>query len=173
MKAKASLLLFLFFLIYSCAPKVCPKPEEVLKKAFKEPKDGVYYGYLKVNFLRIPILIKKQGETEEVKVGYGGVSVSTDTFCYEGTCFELPVKPSEIIYGYFPDDYRVKRCDGEIILESQDGKELFFERGTLKRVRYKDFSLIYGKRTKEGFFRDIVIKINNLKAKLIIEGREV
>ncbi len=172
MKTKGLFFILLFFLLYSCAPKVCPKPEEVLKKAFIEPKDGVYYGYLKVNFLRIPFILKKQEEMEEIKVGYGGVRVSTEALCYEGTCFELPVKPSEIVYGYFPGDYKVKRCNGEIILQSQDGKELFFEGGTLKRVRYRDFSLIYGKKAKEGYFRDIVIKINNLRAKLIIEGRE-
>ena len=173
MKIKSLLLFLSFLILYSCAPKVCPIPEEVFKKTFKEPKDGVYYGYLRVNFLRIPFVLKKQGETEEIKVGYGGISVNTETFCYEGTCFELPVKPSEIIYGYFTDDYKVKRCNGEIILHSRDGKELYIEKGTLKRVKYGDFSLIYGKRTPEGYFRDIVIKINNLKVKLIIKGREV
>lgn len=153
--------------------KVCPRPENILKAIFKKPKEGVYYGYLKVNFLRIPVLIKKRGKREEVRVGYRGVEVSPDFLCYEGTCFELPVSPSEIIYGYFPGNYRVEKCNGVVVLKSNDGKELYLENGELKGVKYKNISLVYGKRTPEGYFKDIVIKINDFKVKLIIQGREV
>lgn len=173
MRGKAFFLVSLAFLFYSCASKVCPKPEEVLNTAFKEPKDGTYYGYLKVNLLRTPFVIKKQGESEEVKTGIPGVSISTSTLCYEGTCIELPVKPSQVLYGYFPGKYKVESCNGEIVLRSEDGMTLFFEKGTLKQVNYKNISLIYGKRTPEGYFRDITIKVNDLEAKLVVEGRGI
>ena len=171
---KVRYLFFLFvLLILSCAQKVCPKPEEVLKEVFKKPENGSYYGYIKVNFLRIPILIEKRGEKERVKVGYEGVSIRTNILCFQKTCFEFPFKPSEIIYGYFPGRYRVEKCNGELVLKSEDGKEMHLKNGTIKLLKYGTLSLVYGKRSPKGYFKNIVIKINNLEAKLIIEGREV
>ncbi len=173
MKTKGIVFLILLTTIFSCAPKVCPKPEQVLGRTFVEPKDGIYYGYIKVEFLRIPILIQKRGGSEEIKVSYRGLRVSTDMLCYEGMCFDLPVKPSDLIYGYFPGKYKVEHCNGELILKSRDGKTLYFSKGKLRKMKYKDITILYGKRNAAGFYEDILIQINDLKAKLIIEGREV
>ncbi len=166
------LILFLPLFILSCVAKVCPKPEEALEKVLREPKDGIYYGYIKVNLLRVPVVIEKRGERERVRVGYKGIVIGTDSLCYNGTCFDLPVKPSAIIYGYYPGSYKVKHCGKELVLKSEDGKVITIVKGKLRSVSYRDISLIYGKRSPEGYFRNIMIKINNLKVKLIIEGRK-
>jgi len=163
--------LLLLFLLVSCAPKVCPKPKEVLKDVFKKPPEKVkLYGYVKAPFMRIPFIFEKNNFEEIVKTPNDLVILSTSNLCLRGMCFDLPVRPVDFIYGYFPGKYEVKDCNGEILLSSPDGKEIIVEGNKLKAFKYKDIKVIYGERSPEGYYREITIKFGDQNLKIFIRG---
>lgn len=164
--------LLLILLLVSCAPKVCPKPEEILKGVFKKPPEEVkLYGYVKTPLLRIPVVFEKRGYKERIKTPGNLLILDTSLLCYRDLCFDLPVPPSHILYGYFPGDYEVKKCNGTLLLVSEDGKELILEGGKLKGVSYKGLKVFYGERSKEGYYKEISVKLGDQEIKIFIEGK--
>ncbi len=165
------ILLVVFSLFLSCAYRTCPEPGALLERVFTPPpKEFVLYGYAKVHFLRTPFLLERRDGEEKIQVGREGVFLSSRFLCIDMTCFELPVTPASIIYGYFPGNYRVKRCvAGEVILASDD-REVVVEGGRLKEVRFGDLKILYGERAPEGYYRSLTVVLGELKLKLYIEG---
>lgn len=158
-------------LIISCAPKICPKPKEILNRVFqKPPEKAKLYGYVKTPILRIPFVFEKNGYDEKIKTPGDVVIFDTSLLCFQGVCFELPELPSNFIYGYFPGDYRIKECNQTVTLVSRDGKEIILEGKRLKAVKYKNLEIIYGEKSKEGYYREISVKLGGQEIKILIEG---
>ncbi|HIP42316.1 MAG TPA: hypothetical protein EYG91_00020 [Aquifex aeolicus] len=168
-----SLLSFFFFLtIISCAPKVCPDGNELLGKVIQKPPEKVkLYGYIKGGFLRVPFLIEKEGNEETIKVPQQGLIVDSSFFCWNGMCFNLPLSPMSIIYGYFPGDYKVVSCRGEVLLRSQDGKEIILSEGKLKAFKYKRIKILYGEKSPEGYYKNLTIILGSMRIKIFVEGK--
>ncbi|RUM32050.1 MAG: hypothetical protein DSY42_01745 [Aquifex sp.] len=168
-----SLLSFLLFLtIISCAPKVCPDGNELLSKVIRKPPEKVkLYGYIKGGYLRVPFLIEKKGNEETIKVPQPGLVVSSSFFCWNSMCFDLPVSPMNIIYGYFPGNYKVVNCGGEVILRSEDGKEIILSKGKLKAFKYKRMKILYGEKSPEGYYKNLTIILGNMRIKIFVEGK--
>jgi len=165
--------LFTFVIFLSCAPKVCPDPSEVLQKVLKPPPENItLYGYVKAPFFRTPFLLEKKGNVEKVRVGKEGVFLSTEFLCVGLSCFELPVSPVEIIFGYFPGKYTVEACDGEEVVLVSDGKVLKIKGNKVKEIKLGDLKLFYGKRTDVGYYENITILFGDVKLKLYIEGMQ-
>ncbi|NPA32439.1 MAG: hypothetical protein GXO04_02305 [Aquificae bacterium] len=166
-------ILALFLVLVSCAPKVCPPPEEVLAKVSGDiPRNVKLYGHVKAGFLRIPFALEKRGEEESVRIAQPGVSISSSSLCFGGACFELPVSPSELIYGRFEGDFKVVKCDGELVLRSEDGKEIVIEGGKLKAFKYKDLTVLYGDKSPEGFYEELKVILGDIKLSIYVEGAE-
>ncbi|NPB08534.1 MAG: hypothetical protein GXN96_06360 [Aquificae bacterium] len=163
-------LLAVLFLFLACAPKVCPPPEEVLSRVLKAPPPKVEVrGYVKAGFLRTPFLVKREGGEEEVKVGMGGLRISSEALCFGPACVELPASPLEVLYGYFPGKYRVEKCNGELVLVSEEGVKLWIREGKLVKAQVKDLQLLYGKRSREGYYEEVEVLYGDFKLKIKVE----
>jgi len=165
--------LALLFLLVACAPKVCPPPERVLSQVFKEPPPEVEVrGFVKAGFLRTPFLLRKKGGEEEVKVGVGGLRISSDALCFGLACVDLPASPVEVVYGYFPGEYEVEKCNGELVLVREDGTKLWIKEGKLEKVKVKDLIISYGERSPEGYYKDVEVDFKEVKLKIKVEEVE-
>jgi len=163
---------FFLLIIISCAPKVCPDGKELLGKVIQKPPEKVkLYGYIKGRFLRVPFLIEKKGNEETIKVPQPGLVLSSSLFCWNGMCFDLPVSPMSIIYGYFPGNYKIVNCGGEVLLRSQDGKEIILSEGKLKAFKYRGMKILYEKISSEGYYKILTIIFKNMRIKIFVEGK--
>ena len=161
------LIIFLLF-IFSCAPKVCPKPEKITESLFIKPPENVkIYGYAKVKWFKIPFKITKtQVKTPRFLYFY------ERSLCIEGKCFFIPFTPVDIVYGYYPDKYKIEECGKVIVLTSKDGKKIYVKGNRIERLEYSNITILYGKRTTQGYYQSFKILIEGIKINVYVEKVE-
>jgi len=164
--------LALLLLLLACAPKLCPPPEKLLSNLLNPPPERVtLYGYLKAGPLKTPFVLIREDGRELLRTAFTGLTLKGRSVCLDGACLELPVSPTELLYGYLPGRYRVVSClAGRAVLENEKGVRLYLKDGRLEELRWRDVRVLFSERAPEGFFKQLTVVYKDLKLKIEVEG---
>ncbi|RMH80133.1 MAG: hypothetical protein D6674_05395 [Acidobacteria bacterium] len=113
-------LLFLLFLLMSCAPLLCPDEDGVRRdfSQFGAPQE--YRAQLSVRYglLRMPIRLEKTGG--RFIIGDGERSIELQNLCINSVCFDLPITPDGLIFGKLLRGDEKASCGREGFLFTRD-----------------------------------------------------
>lgn len=172
--------LLLLILLSACAYReTCPKDYPEL--AVSIPEEFKLYGYIGSVYGKRPFLLIKRGQEYALKVGGAGeVYLSSEEVCYGDECFKLPLPVEHLIFGRLLEgDERVVCRDGFRVFTKKSGnmrKEVVYRENlpvslTLKgNYEIKAFLSSYD---EKGFFKRVLLKINDQKLELFIEELEI
>jgi len=137
----------------------------------KRPPDKVkLYGYVKALFFRFPFVISKGGNEEVIKTPKNLITFYGSLLCVNDFCMDFPFSPSQVIYAYFPGNYRLVMCGEYWVYQSDRGVKLFLKEGDIKKVVYKKIEILYSGRTPDGYFREVKVKFEDKELRIYVEG---
>ncbi len=175
-------LLFLPFLLASCAPLVCPEGEEI-KRAYSEFKAPQSYSAdlsLRYGLLRVPISLKKSEGRFTISGEGRTAEISLNNLCVAGTCIDFPISPDGIIFGMVLGGGEKMGCSPSgVYFERDEGmfkSKYIFKDGKLSLAEFYDtkrdkkLTLSYLEWSKEGYAKALRLQTESMSLILTVDS---
>ncbi len=166
-------------LIYSCAPVVKCKPYE---NAVNIPNNFKADGYVSYGIIDYPISLVKDKENYTFKSFLGNLDFKSGNICAYGSCINIPMDISKLIYGDVVDKTDTKSCEsGYTVYEASNSiytKKVYVKDGKLYKMDIlnksgeKELSIYFKNRSKEGYYKNLEIKKGNFDIDVKIDNLE-
>lgn len=113
-------LLFLSFLLASCAPLLCPDADNIKRdfSQFGAPQEYRAQLSARYGLLRVPIKLEKAGG--KFIVGDGQKTIELQNLCINSVCFDLPINPDGLVFGKLLRGDEKASCSREGFLFTRD-----------------------------------------------------
>ncbi|WP_457600492.1 hypothetical protein [Hydrogenivirga sp.] len=182
------LVLFVLFLIFSCAKKVereCVYDPKAIDRYEhrRVPENFRIYGLIKYGPLKFPMMLAKFDGLYTVKVARArALSLKGRKLCLEKKCYILPAPPENLVFGKLLTGKEYSFCRNGLLYFRQRG-ELYERLVVFEGNRPKELSIInrrknrsvkvlLGEEDERGFFRELRFLLDGREVKLLIEEVE-
>lgn len=176
MKKTFSLICF-GLLIYSCAPITKCKPYK--KDSVSIPQNFETNAYVSYGILKYPVTLTKAKDKYTLQTFIGNLDF-TNNLCFYGTCINIPIDISKLLYGDVVDKKDKVVCkDGYTVYQGVNGvykKMVYIKDGKLYKMDIlkpdgkKELSIYFKNKSKEGYYKTLELKNDKIDLNINIEG---
>lgn len=171
---------FLFFvfglLLFSCAPLTkCSKYQESIKSI---PNNFEADGYVSYGILKYPIVLVKDKNNYTLRTFLGNLDFTNGNLCVYGTCIDIPIDVSKLIYGDVIDKDDTISCeDGYTVYTKKTSfytKKVYIKDGKLYKMEIlkpdntKQMTIYFKDKDNLGYYKNLVLENNNFDINIYI-----
>ncbi len=173
------ILIFVFgLLIYACAPVSKCKPYE--SASYNIPNSFVADGFVSYGILEYPISLVKAKSGYTLKSFIGDLNFKQGVICAYGTCINLPIDVSKLIYGDVVSKEDAISCHkGYTIYQGNVygyTKKVYVKNGELYKMellkpnKQKELSVYFKDKSSDGYYKHLELKNNSLDLDIYIKN---
>lgn len=173
------LLIFVFgLLIYACAP--IPKCKPYKTTSYNIPDSFVADGFVSYGIIEYPISLLKAKNNYTLKSFMGNLDFKQGNICAYGTCINIPIDVSKLIYGDVISKKDAVSCHNGYTIYQGDiygyTKKVYIKNGELYKMvllkpnKQKQMSIYFKDRASDGYYKHLELKNNSIDLDIYIKN---